>query len=55
MNDRLNDDDRMYFGKYNGTRLREIPDSYWRWFLKQEWCDEHPGLVEYANVVVEDD
>lgn len=50
----LNDDDRMPFGKYRHTRLGEVPDHYWRWFLSQEWCDEYPELVEYANHVVED-
>ncbi len=45
----------MYFGKWKGTRLGEVPDSYWRWFLGQEWCDDWPELVEYANVCIEED
>lgn len=45
------DDDRMYFGRYNGQKLGTIPDDYWRWFLRQDWCDEHPALVEYANLI----
>jgi uncharacterized protein (DUF3820 family) len=47
----LHDDSPMPFGKHKGQRLGEVPDSYWRWFLRQEWCDEHPQLVDYANLV----
>ena len=48
------DDDRMPFGKYKGQRLGDVPDSYWRWFLSQDWCDEWPDLVEYANLIEEE-
>jgi len=48
---RLNDDDPMPIGDWKGTRLGGVPDRYWRWFLDQDWCDEYPDLVEYANVV----
>ena len=37
--------------KFNGYRLLDIPDWWWKWFLKQDWCDEWPDLVEYANVI----
>ena len=50
---RLDDDSRMPFGKYRGQRLGDVPDSYWRWFLSQDWCDEWPDLVEYANLIDE--
>lgn len=50
---KLHDDDKMLFGKWKGTRLGEVPDSYWRWFLKQDWATEHPDLVEYAQLVEE--
>ena len=49
----LHDDDRMPFGKNKGERLGDVPDSYWRWFLQQDWCDQWPDLVEYANLVEE--
>lgn len=49
----LHDDDRMPFGKYRGERLGDIPDDYWRWFLRQDWCDRYSDLVEYANLVEE--
>ena len=45
----LYDDDIMPFGKYKGKSLDQVPDSYLIWFLKQDWCDEYPELVEYAN------
>ena len=48
----LCDDDRMPFGKHKGKRLGEVPDEYLRWFLQQDWCDQYPDLVEYANTVV---
>ena len=45
----LHDDDRMPISKHKGKRLGEVPDHFWRWFLNQDWCDEYPELVEYAN------
>ena len=51
----LHDGNRMPFGKYQGEQLGDVPDWYWSWFLKQDWCDEWPALVEYANLIVEDE
>lgn len=51
---KLDDDSIMPFGKHKGQRLGEVPDHYWRWFLQQEWCDQHQDLVEYANTIVEE-
>lgn len=50
---KLNDDDLMPFGKWRNTRLGEVPDHYWLWFLKQEWSDKYPDLVAYAKIVEE--
>ena len=47
----LHDDDEMPFGKHKWGRLGEVPDDYWLWFLKQDWCDKWPDLVEYAKLV----
>jgi len=46
----------MPIGKYKdaGATLGEVPDSYWRWFLQQEWANEYPDLVDYA-LIVEDE
>ena len=41
----------MPFGKHKGERLGDVPDSYFNWFLSQDWCDEWPSLVDYANVI----
>lgn len=50
----LHDDDLMPFGKYQGLCLGDVPDSYWHWFLGQDWCDEWPDIVEYANLTVDE-
>ena len=52
---RLHDDSIMPFGKHQGQRLGEVPDGYWRWFLRQEWADNYPELVEYAKYTEEED
>lgn len=46
---KLDDDCIMPFGKHKGQRLGDVPDHYLRWFLSQDWCDEWPDLVQYAN------
>jgi len=51
---RLNDNDRMPWGKHEGENLGDVPRDYWRWFLSQDWCDKWPDLVEYASLSVED-
>lgn len=51
----LNDDYIMKWGKHKDERLGDIPDSYWLWFLEQDWCDKYPKLVAYANLCVEED
>lgn len=50
---KLNDDDRMPFGKWQGQKLGDVPDNYWRWFLTQEWSSKYPDLIEYAQLVEE--
>jgi uncharacterized protein (DUF3820 family) len=40
----------MPFGKHKGKPLGKIPSQYWEWFLDQDWCDEYPDLVQYANL-----
>ena len=55
INFRLNDDSKMPVGTHKGKRLGEIPDSYWLWFIRQDWCDKYPDLVEYANVLIDDE
>jgi len=52
---KLNDEDIMPFGKYRNQLLKDVPDDYWVWFLRQSWCDAYPELVEYANLVIEDE
>ena len=52
---KLHDGDPMPFGKHRDKPIGEVPDSYWTWFLGQDWCDQYPDLVEYANLIVEDE
>ena len=52
---KLSDRDLMPFGKYKGGVLGSVPDDYWMWFLKQKFCDKFPELVEYANLVIEEE
>ena len=52
---RMTDDDLMPWGKHADKPLGDVPDDYWQWFLRQDWCDEWPDLVEYANTLIEDD
>lgn len=49
----LHDDSIMtWTTKYRGWRLGEIPDSFWRWLLDQDWAEEkYPEYVEYAELV----
>jgi len=48
---RLNDDDRMPFGRYKDQRLGDVPDDYFRWLLRQDWIEDWEDLKEYAEVV----
>lgn len=51
---KLDDDSPMPFGTHKGKRLGDVPDHYFRWFLGQDWCDQWPDLVSYANHVIEE-
>jgi len=54
MSEMLDHDEIMSFGKHKGKRWGDVPEYYWKWFLGQKWCEEHPLMVNYANAVVED-
>ena len=49
----LHDDNLMPFGKHKGQRLGDVPDDYLIWFLRQDWCEKYPRLVDYAQCVSE--
>lgn len=33
----MNEISKILFGKHQGKQLKDIPDSYWTWLLKQDW------------------
>ena len=35
----------MPWGKYKGEEMSEIPDSYLRWCLEQDWIDKWPKVI----------
>jgi len=37
----------MYFGKYNGEKLKKVPDEYLEWLLDQSWIKDHKNLHAY--------
>lgn len=54
--DALTDSDLMPISsEFKGKPLRDVPDWWWKWFLRQLWCDKYPKLVQYANNVDFDD
>lgn len=46
----LDDDDFMFWKPHCGKRLRDVPQAYWRWCLRQKWFTEerHHDLYHYA-------
>lgn len=45
----MDDEDKMYFGKYSGQCLADIPLSYWKWIVGEGWLeDQDPDLFDYA-------
>jgi uncharacterized protein (DUF3820 family) len=41
------DDTIMYFGEHKGKKLANLPDSYCRFLLSQDWIKKHESLYEY--------
>ena len=47
----MDDDTPFPFSKkYKGVPSGEVPDDFLVWFLRQDWCDQWPEVVEYANL-----
>ena len=47
----ISDEDIFPWGKYKGRTFGDVPDDYFQWFLSQDWCDNWPDIVEYANLI----
>lgn len=43
------DDIRIPFGKYQGTRIGDVPASYLIWLLEQGGPDRHPEIRDYIE------
>ena len=41
------DESIMYFGAHKGEKLANLPDSYCKWLLQQDWIKSHEGLYVY--------
>ena len=46
---RLNDLDRMPFGKWKDELLMDVPAGYFRWLTEQDWLKDHPALDAYVT------
>ena len=41
---------KLYFGKYKGLNVDEIPSDYLKWLTLQDWCEEKfPHLSKEAE------
>lgn len=45
----FDDDDLFPFGRprEEGLTMSEVPEDYRDWFMRQQWRDEWPAVVEY--------
>lgn len=46
-NQPMTDESIMYFGKYKGEKLANVPDHYLKWLLTTPWIQNHPELHSY--------
>ena len=47
--DALDDDDAMPFGKHKGEPMSEVPAQYLLWFHEQEWASKWPRVKLYVE------
>ena len=45
----IKDDTKIWFGKHKGKKMREIPDSYFEYLLKNDICFR--GIKHYAKTI----
>lgn len=43
------DTDKMPFGKHQEKRMSEVPLSYWRWYIDQDWAPQWKAVWQYAH------
>jgi hypothetical protein len=42
------------WGKHKGTRFEDVPTSYLKWFLRQDWAKDWPDLVKDTEAELEE-
>ena len=41
---------KVYFGKYKGLNVEELPSDYLKWLTFQDWCEEKfPNVLREAE------
>jgi len=41
------DNDTMTFGKFKGTKMKDLPAWYLDWLHNQPWIDDYPQVKGY--------
>ncbi len=45
----ISEDALCPWGPHQGEKLKDIPDEWWLWFLKQRYAKEWPLLYNYIE------
>lgn len=45
----LDDESDFPFGKWKGTKMKNVPSPYLDWFIGQDWANRWPAVVNYIN------
>ena len=43
------DEEPFPFGKYEGERYGDVPDSYFKWLSQQDWIEKWPDVLVYIQ------
>ena len=45
----LHDEEPMPFGKYKGTKMKDVPSDYLDWLIGQPWIAKWPRVKAYIE------
>jgi len=45
----LHDEEPMPFGKYKGTKMKDVPSDYLDWLIGQPWISKWPRVKLYIE------